>query len=189
MVKRTTSFRPAGFLATGLILVLLIVIGTIRWFPDEPESETTPSAEASDEGIAKGTAKPSDALGAAVLPAGDSRWGQVVFDGETHALVANARGEFPRFHVDPGTQVQASASFPNALPDARVAADADDGGYLPGIVGGHLRLDDSRRATFDFELPHHDGAHRVTLRYGDDLRTFEFWVGDEPPVVVRRDES
>lgn len=118
-------------------------------------------------------------------PTDPARWGEIWHEGESISVAANVRFEFPRFYLSPGARVEGSATFPQLEPGARVALDAVDSGYL---AANYSMLDEDRRAHFELELPIHEGAHRVILRHGSETRSFEFWVGEEPPVVVRRED-
>lgn len=118
------------------------------------------------------------------LPKSNPSRGIIEFSGSNYDLAANARYEFPRFYVPENARVAGSASFPDLPAGSRIVIDAVDGGFLETT---EVRLDSNNQAHFELQLPAHEGAHRVTLRHGPETRTFEFWVGEEPPVVVRRD--
>ncbi len=118
------------------------------------------------------------------LPRSNPRRGSIEFSGSNYDLAANARYEFPRFYVPENARVAGSASFPALPAGSRIVIDAVDGGFLEAT---EIHLDSNHQAHFELQLPAHEGAYRVTLRHGAEIRTFEFWVGEEPPVVVRRD--
>lgn len=116
----------------------------------------------------------------------DPRAATVSIEGEEKWVLPNIRNEFPRLVVRPQAVVRISLPFPELPPGAKVAIDAEDGGTVMDARGGYLPLNDESRADFSYQLPAHEGAHRVSVRHGSDTRTFEYWVGEEPPLVVRR---
>ena len=174
---------------SGIIVLLGLFAAVTAWFflsgesahESGAESRPTLASSQSDRPVVSGR---NVDFTASSRPANRSRHGEIVYQGERYATAANVRGEFPRFYVDPDTSVAATAHFPNLAPGAVITLDAADGGRLNTR---RIDLDDQQQVLFEFDLPRHDGAHRVTLRHGIETRTFEFWVGEEPPVVVRRD--
>lgn len=131
-------------------------------------AQSQPSATSSqgDRPVVSG---PNADLAVSSRPVDPSRRGEIVYQGERYATAANVRGEFPRFYVDPDTSVAATAHFPNLAPGTVITLDAADGGRLNTR---RIDLDDQQQVLFEFDLPRHDGAHRVTLRHGTETRTF-----------------
>ena len=50
---------------------------------------------------------------------------------------------------------------------------------------GDVVIAGAGRARFEFRAAPNDGLNRVTLRRGGESRVLEFWVGVEPPALVR----
>lgn len=101
-------------------------------------------------------------------------------------IAPNVLGEYPRVPVPAGELIAASVPFPAAAPGDRIAVQAEDGGRLIGdAASGIVRTSGGGRAAIEFQAPAFEGAHRITLRRGGESRTLEFWVGPDPPVLVR----
>lgn len=177
---------PARFLIGGVSIVFiaaLVLIPTLRWLP-EPDASFVENQWSSEPLPTIQEPNRANTKEVRVTERSDDFIGSVVVNESSYTLAANPRGEFPRFYVDSGDRVEGTVTFSAAVPGSYVAIDAEDGGYLEANTG---ILNEDRRVSFQFELPDYEGAHRVTLRNGSETRTFEFWVGEEPPVIVRRD--
>ena len=106
---------------------------------------------------------------------------------ENIRLTFNARGELPRLKVPSEATIAATVRFPNAMPGQPISVQPEDGGTLIGdAVSGVVLIDDQQQANFEFQPSANDGQYRVTLRNGGESRVLEFWVGPEPPVLVRK---
>lgn len=178
---------PARWLigVTGLLLIgTFVLLLTPRWLS---ESEPSFAGNQRDSEPLRSTIRNPNATKTTedrVAGKSDDRIGSIFVNESSYTVAANPRGEFPRFYVDPGERIEGTATFLNVTSGSSIAIDAVDGGFLDV---DHSVLDDEHRAHFRLDLPDYEGAHRVTLRHGSDVRTFEFWVGEEPPVIVRRD--
>lgn len=112
---------------------------------------------------------------------------QIKVGEEEIQLTFNARGELPRLTVLPEADISATVKFPNTVSGQKISVQAEDGGLLIGdAASGVVLIDDQQQAHFRFKPSAYDGQYRVTLRNGGESRVFEFWVGPEPPVLVRK---
>jgi hypothetical protein len=175
-----------------LAIALVLVGGGVCWFIAE---RTPPAAHTSAVGAAA-SANPADptasdvhtpdATVTAAAVANDPRAAQLTIAGRTRAVVPNVRGEFPRVLVPASAIIVASVPFPDAQPGEKIAVQAEDGGaLLDAAAQSFVTIDDAHRAPLQFKVSSQDGIHRVTLRRGGETRMLEFWVGAEPPAVVR----
>jgi hypothetical protein len=176
----------------GLAIALVFIGGGVCWFFAEhapsPASISAVGVAASGNSAipsASGVDIPVATVTAAAV-ANDPRAAQLIIEGQTRAVVPNVRGEFPRVLVAASTTVSASVPFAEAQPGEMIAVQAEDGGALLEVAAqGSVIIDAARCASVQFKVSAHDGIHRVTLRRGGETRVLEFWVGAEPPVVVR----
>jgi hypothetical protein len=112
---------------------------------------------------------------------------QIKVGEEEIQLTFNARGELPRITVLPKADISATVKFPNTVSGQKISVQAEDGGLLiDDAASGIVLIDDQQQAHFKFKLSAYDGQYRVTLRNGGESRVLEFWVGPEPPVIVRK---
>lgn len=117
----------------------------------------------------------------------DPRVARIRFGATERFVAPNARGEFPRVPVPASAAITAAVPFPAAMPGEPISVQAEDGGVLAGpAAGGRVMIDDRHRAQIEFQTSALDGLHRVTLRRGSESRVLQFWVGPEPPVLVRQ---
>jgi len=165
------------------VIVVFVVIGGIYWYTRPTQ---TPSAVAEKIGASVSVTK-AIAVQTTNAVVNDPRAASITFDGATRLVVPNARGEFPRTIVPASSEIAASVPFAGAQPGEKIAVQAEDGGLLLGeSAQGQIALDAQCRAPVRFKVSAYDGMHRVTLRRGGESRVLEFWVGAEPPVVVRK---
>lgn len=176
----------------GLVIVLAFIGGGVCWFfaeraPSAASGSAVSAAASGNPAIptASGVHAPAAAVTAAAV-ANDPRAAQLTIAGQTRAVVPNVRGEFPRVLVSASAIIAASVPFPDARPGEKIAVQAEDGGaLLDAATQGFVTIDATHGAPVKFKVSAHDGMHRVTLRRGGETRVLEFWVGAEPPVVVR----
>lgn len=175
---KNTSFRVA---MAGAVLAL---VGFTVW------KTTRPPAEGEHLAIAD-SVQPAT-INAAPIPSSTAHVptnphaARISFAGTDRVVTPNVRGEYARVLIPPSVAVIASVPFPDAAPGESIRVQAEDGGLLEGLAeAGKVTIDAQRFAQFEFRAPAHDGMHRVTLRRGGEQRIVEFWVGAEPPVLVR----
>lgn len=102
-------------------------------------------------------------------------------------VISNVRGEFHRVPVPASTVITASVPFADAVPGESIRVQAEDGGLLQGRAAqGSVAVGSDHRASVAFQTAANDGLYRVTLRRGGECRVLQFWVGPEPPVLVRQ---
>jgi len=119
-------------------------------------------------------------------PAANAMAARVEVEGRILQVAPNPRGEFGRVQVPRSAVVRALVPFPSAAPNELIGVQAEDGGMLQGEASkGTVTVDAERRAAILFQAAAGDGLYRITLRRGGENRVLEFWVGPQPPVVVR----
>ncbi|MFA5263183.1 MAG: hypothetical protein WC378_05110 [Opitutaceae bacterium] len=107
--------------------------------------------------------------------------------GRSQILNANVRGEFPRFPVPAAAVIKARVPFADAQPGDSIAVQAEDGGTLQGEASqGLVIVGTDHWVNVVFQTAAKDGLNRITLRGNGESRMLEFWVGKEPPVLVRK---
>ena len=88
--------------------------------------------------------------------------------------------------IAPSAVIAVSVPFPDAQPGEQLAIQAEDGGvFVTGVAEARVQVAPDRQAHFQFRTSANDGLHRVTLHRGGESRVLQFWVGAEPPVLVR----
>lgn len=173
--------------------VLILTAGALVWVALTRKSANRASAPSVDK--VAGVQPPAPVVAAQAKTAvasdvatvmKDPRVATLRIDGAPRAVVPNVRGEYPRVLVPASAIIAASVPFLEAQTGEKIAVQAEDGGaLLDAAAQGFVTIDTAHRAAVQFKVSAYDGIHRVTLRRGGETRVLEFWVGAEPPVIVR----
>jgi hypothetical protein len=175
----------------ALIATLVLAIGLIIWWKvanhlESPSATNTAVAAQQPSAVAVAAVAVEQNKGSHEL-IDESRAARISINGNTRLVPANARGEYHRVVVPASTNITATVPFADAKLGEIIPVQAEDGGLLHGAAEqGKVTVDNDHRVTVDYQVSANDGLHRVTLRRGGESRVLEFWVGAEPPVVVRK---
>lgn len=171
-------------------IALIVIVGVVVWRNcvtrfAAPATSTVRSDRVHPSGGQFGWAE-SASVAAPTATAGSAQ-AVVQCGGRRWRSSPNARGEFARLYLPPSAQIVASVTFPAGKPGDVILVQAEDGGALQIESGrGSVMLDGAKQAHVAFQAGANDGLYRVTMRRGAVTRVLEFWVGTQPPVLVRR---
>lgn len=168
--------------AAGTLLLVLGITGALLW-PREPAKVSSAAPLTGSE-----TVHPSaEHIGSFSAPVVQSpRAALVSFAQISQLTEPNAQGEFARVIVPASTVISAVVPFPGAVPGTMISLQPEDGGELRGTAAaGKTMLGDDGQVRLEFQVGNFDGLQRVTLRQGAEMEVLQFWVGAEPPVLVR----
>ena len=177
-------------LKSTIVAVALLALGAIVWWKVAQQPTSSSAQQTANVSPRSGTPPPTktvDEKQEASAPIDELRAAHITFAGGTHVLAPNARGEFPRLIVPASATITATVPFAAAEAGEAIPVQAEDGGLLQGTAAqGNVTVDTEHKVSVAYQVSANDGLHRVTLRHGGESRVLEFWVGAEPPVLVRK---
>ena len=162
-----------------------LVLGGLAFRNDKVAPATPQQSQAP---VAVSVARAATVVGATVKTAAstDPRAARIEVAGQVRVVAPNARGEFPRVVVPASSVIAVSVPFAGAQLGETLPVQSEDGALLLGEAASGVAVVDGQGAVpLTLRVAATDGLQRVTLRRGGEMRVLEFWVGAEPPVLVR----
>lgn len=107
---------------------------------------------------------------------------KITVDKKIYQPLPNQVGCFDMIsNIKPLATIPVEVSYSNGKAGDKVILTVEDGGKLDNGKGIRIaQLDNLKKLSFSFTVSNQPGLFRVTLSKGNDTKTIQLWVGEEP---------